>query len=682
MIVKPNETTDQFKQAMNDAGITPPSVIKANGKLQRFYVKADKSGSKNGWYIFHQCSMAFGWFGCWKRDVKEFWIEVPEDCLSPFQKAEFLAEKEELETQIEAAAEKNREDCRKWSNDTWHKAPAASEDHPYLRNKGVKPYGIKTNKGSLIIPLMDISRAVHGMQFINPDGTKAFKTGTKKAGHFFEIGPCIGDTLVICEGYATGASIHEATGYYVAIAFDAGNLLSVAKVLRGLHPGKTIIIAADNDSWTNENPGVTKAREAAKDIDGHVAIPKFKAVEGKPTDFNDLHQLEGVDRVKELIESARKPLNQEGTKPNFPKFSDYYASKYVGPPPPIEWLVEPIFRRGAAYLLAGMGDIGKGYLTLDLATKVALTSGSMPAKAFGGIVKESGRAVIISCEDDAHVFHSRIAALDPQGLRHEHNDRLILIPLPNAGGTRPFVAQRGKQIETTAFYEDLKGQLIDMQELRLIVLDTLQGLFQCDFNADPAAGQFCTSVLQELATVTGACVIVCHHMRKPERGNSISTPAAARDAIRGTAAIVDGLRGAYALWPAPVKKGKEKAKELGQEWGNGVVVCGAIVKCNSAESKKETTFIRNDFGLLEDRLNEIHASSVSVLRQQLQEIFREARKDGTSFFKSGNRGVYARREELPAAFKSMGRISLQEFVQEMVKDGLIVSNQKVGISAM
>ena len=83
------------------------------------------------------------------------------------------------------------------------------------------------------------------------------------------------DTLCIAEGYATAASIYESTGYAVAVAFDAGNLEPVAVTLRRKFPKTKIVICADNDIGTPRNPGLTRALEAARAVDGLVALPTF-----------------------------------------------------------------------------------------------------------------------------------------------------------------------------------------------------------------------------------------------------------------------------------------------------------------------------------------------------------------------------------------------------------------------
>jgi putative DNA primase/helicase len=111
--------------------------------------------------------------------------------------------------------------------------------------------------------------------------------------------------LIVCEGYATGASIHEATGHAVAVAFNAGNLSAVALALRAKYPKLQIIIAADDDSQTDGNPGMTEARAAALAVSGLVAVPDFgQNRPDKATDFNDLHQIAGLDAVQRCINSA------------------------------------------------------------------------------------------------------------------------------------------------------------------------------------------------------------------------------------------------------------------------------------------------------------------------------------------------------------------------------------------
>src|SRR5204862_5937669 len=122
-------------------------------------------------------------------------------------------------------------------------------------------------------------------------------TGGRIVGCFFTVANQPDCPLVVCEGYATGASIYEATGFEVVCAMHAGSLTSAAQGLREKFPTRAIIVAADNDQFTEGNPGLTKATDAARSVGANLAVPQFPDVSKKLTDFNDLHQLAGLPEV-------------------------------------------------------------------------------------------------------------------------------------------------------------------------------------------------------------------------------------------------------------------------------------------------------------------------------------------------------------------------------------------------
>ena len=125
-----------------------------------------------------------------------------------------------------------------------------------------------------MVPLRDTSGALQNLQFINEDGAKRFLKGGRVRGCCFGMGVPAG-ALFIVEGYATGATVHEATGHAVAVAFDAGNLPYVAIGLRAKYPDLRIVLCADNDTHSPGNPGLTKAIEAARRVNGWLAVPQF-----------------------------------------------------------------------------------------------------------------------------------------------------------------------------------------------------------------------------------------------------------------------------------------------------------------------------------------------------------------------------------------------------------------------
>lgn len=161
----------------------------------------------------------------------------------------------------------------------WEGASEASASHPYLRSKRVAPYAIREAGGWLLIPIRDASGTLWNLQRIGASGCKLFERGARICGLFHLIGEPVADVLCIAEGFATGASVHAATGYPVAVAFNAGNLEPVARALRASYPTARIIVCADDDTSTAErigrNPGMEAATAAARAVGGLLAVPHF-----------------------------------------------------------------------------------------------------------------------------------------------------------------------------------------------------------------------------------------------------------------------------------------------------------------------------------------------------------------------------------------------------------------------
>jgi putative DNA primase/helicase len=135
-------------------------------------------------------------------------------------------------------------------------------------------------------------RSTAGFRFIAPDGTKRLLAGAEKRGNFIEVaGHWRGaDVIAIAEGFATAMSASALLEPDATLAaVDAGNLRPAAEAVRAARPDAHIIIAADDDRVTPGNPGLTKAREAARAVGGEVIRPRWP--EGALltlSDFNDL----------------------------------------------------------------------------------------------------------------------------------------------------------------------------------------------------------------------------------------------------------------------------------------------------------------------------------------------------------------------------------------------------------
>jgi putative DNA primase/helicase len=218
--------------------------------------------------------------------------------LSPAQRKAFAQRMDALRRYHDAEQRQRQAEAAAASAARWTDAKPA-EQHPYLSAKGIRAHGTRVEAGhTLLVPMRDTAGQLHSLQSIAPDGSKRFMPGGRTKGLYFPIGKPSGK-LVIVEGFATGATVHEQTGHAVAVAFNAGNLLHAAKALRAKFPCITLVLAADDDWKAEGNPGLTTATEAAKAVGGLLAVPNFDGLPrgDRDTDFNDLHRLAGVVEV-------------------------------------------------------------------------------------------------------------------------------------------------------------------------------------------------------------------------------------------------------------------------------------------------------------------------------------------------------------------------------------------------
>ncbi|MCB9973559.1 MAG: toprim domain-containing protein [Rhodospirillales bacterium] len=279
----PQDAAQDFKTALDRAGLSTKEPVTPDGKLHRFQVEGDKAGKKNGWYVLYSDGLFAGAFGCWKRQISESWCSKSDRQMTAAERAEFKRRMIEARVARETEEAERRRAARDKALYIWKASPLAPDSHPYLVKKRVCNYGLRLHKGALVIPMRDSTGNLHSLQFIDSEGHKRFLSGGRKKGCYFAIG-VLAESLCIAEGYATAATLHESTGLSVAVAFDAGNLMAVALAIRAKFPTIDIILCADNDTETDGNPGLTKAREAAAAVNGLLAVPTV------PGDFNDLYR--------------------------------------------------------------------------------------------------------------------------------------------------------------------------------------------------------------------------------------------------------------------------------------------------------------------------------------------------------------------------------------------------------
>lgn len=268
------DPVQQFRDAIRAAGVTPPDVIEADGKLRRFSSNG-KRGDGAGWYLLFGDGIPAGCFGDWRTGFSQTWRADIGRTLTPAEEAAHRDRLATLRRERETEETRRRAEAQQRAAAIWNAANPAPDDHAYLTRKGIKAHGARLHKGALLIP-MRAEGVIHSLQFIGGDGDKRFLSGGRVAGCYFSIGDTKGAAaLCIAEGFATGATIHQATGYPVAVAFNAGNLLAVANTMREKFPDLPLILCADDDRHTPGNPGLSKASEAARAVGGLLAIPEF-----------------------------------------------------------------------------------------------------------------------------------------------------------------------------------------------------------------------------------------------------------------------------------------------------------------------------------------------------------------------------------------------------------------------
>jgi putative DNA primase/helicase len=277
-----NDTIQKFTDAMRDAGIIPTAAIIADGTLHRGNVEGDRTGTLNLAYILHIDSKPAGWWQHFRTGITGTWSasgkrEPMTDALK--KQIDYAREVRQLEQSKahQVAAEKARH--------IWQKSTLITEpgQHSYLVKKRINAHVARLYRNALVIPLVDESGTIVNLQFINADGTKRFLSGGKKKECFAAIGEPT-ETILICEGWATGVSLHESTGHYVIVAMDAGNLKPVGEIARNQHPNSKIVVCADNDTV-----GIEKATIAAFACNGLLIAPPMAG-----QDFNDFINAGGV----------------------------------------------------------------------------------------------------------------------------------------------------------------------------------------------------------------------------------------------------------------------------------------------------------------------------------------------------------------------------------------------------
>jgi putative DNA primase/helicase len=366
-----SDIIDQFFCAMQNEGCPPTSAgaLVPDDRPRYISCALDKNASKKtiAYCLRIDGDYGVGWFRSFKHGANAGqtikFVSTQRGKLTPEEKAE-------RKRRVDAAKkeQQQREDARQRRQARMakrlHRAAQglpAAESHPYLAKKNVKPYGVRSRRGEIIIPVYQTDGLIWSVQRITSDGGKWFMSGGRVAGGYYPIPAEDGDkaTLVIAEGFATAATVREVTGRATICAFNAGNLMAVAQGLRKKYPEARLIIAADNDRFTKAgNVGIEKAKAAAGAVGGFVIYPEFPDDSTVGTDWNDYVNAHGADQLRDKMQRVLAP--EAGEEDGYPL--DVVSFAEAAPPPSYDH--EPHYEMPPQVEVRTPGDFGMDFKVL------------------------------------------------------------------------------------------------------------------------------------------------------------------------------------------------------------------------------------------------------------------------------------------------------------------------------
>ena len=461
---------EQLQNAIDASGLSPKRPVRCilDGKIHRFAIAGDKNTEKAGWYVAFGDNIPAGIFGSWRGSMEEKWRGDTGRIYTPEETAAYEARLVELQAIRDAERRKRYEQIASAVQNIIANAQHASPENAYLARKRVGVYSIyQTGDGRLIVPVIKDGTVVSA-QYIEADGSKQYHGGGEVKGGYFPIGPLPPQgPLYIAEGYATAASIYEATGCTTIAALSAGNIMPVAQWLREkLGAVQDITIVGDND---DTNTGQKAAKEAGAAIGARVIIPPDLG------DANDYVNAGGD--LKLLLTGRAQWLTQ--------------ADEFCAKPSPVRWLVKKWIQTDGLAMVFGDSGAGKTFVVLDWVLRMAAG-----IENWAGLRVRPGGVVYLAGEGH-HGLKARIAGWKKY-YQAEHLNMWI------SGGACDLNTTEGLAHTVSEI------RALEAQNIAVIVVDTLHRFLNGDENKAVDAKTMLDScaMLQE---TFGCSVILVHH---------------------------------------------------------------------------------------------------------------------------------------------------------------------------
>lgn len=463
----------QFKDAMLSAGITPPDNILMDGKIHRFRSGTNgktKAGDKTGWYVAFNDGVPAGRFGCWRADIEQpFRADIGRQ-ISPTEEMAISRRLSEARKRREEEQKKTAEAAHTSIDLIWSSCGHASDEHPYLRRKGVKAHGARiTGDGRLIVPLFSKDGELASLQYIDGEGGKLYHSGAATKGLSWIIGEYKeGSPLYLAEGFATAATIHEATGLPCVAAYTASNLLPVTEMLfENFGIALDLIIVADNDE---SGIGQKYADQASAKFGARVIMPPEKG------DANDYAQA-GHDILELLIPKVD---------------SDWLvkADDFSAQPAPISWLIKGWLQKDALIMIHGPSGGGKTFCILDMCLSMAASKDKWANH------RVTSGCVVYLAGEGHHGLRGRIAAW-------KHHNKVNSLNM--------WLSKGGCDLNQADGYRKTIDAIRSIKEPpAVIVVDTLHRFLNGDENSAQDAKTMldaCSALMSEF----NCSVVLVHH---------------------------------------------------------------------------------------------------------------------------------------------------------------------------
>lgn len=461
----------QLQNAMREAGLEPPDTIYLDGKIHRFKSGTKGSpghGDKPGWYIAFSDGIPAGRFGCWRAGMESTWRAEVGRQLNQVDEMAFARRMSEAKVARDAEQARKHEVAADVVDQIWSDCIGASPDHPYLRRKGIAPHGARvTGDGRLVVPLFDADGTMASLQYIDSEGGKLYHPGGQTGGKFWWLGNLDEPgTIYMAEGFATAATIHQATSRPVVVAYSASNLVPVAGTLRLLHPVSDLVIVADNDK---SGVGQRYAEQACAKFGARMVMPPDEG------DANDYAQAGG-----DLLALLTPPVN------------DWLvgADSFSAQPSPVSWLVKKWIQADALVMVHGPSGSGKTFAVLDWVLRLA-----------AGMTDWQGHKVkpcdVVYLAGEGHQgLRGRIAAW-------KHHNSVTNLSM--------WLSQSGCDLNTTEGYQLAAAHIRSLPRTPgVIVVDTLHRFLAGDENSAQDAKTMldaCARLMREFKCT----VILVHH---------------------------------------------------------------------------------------------------------------------------------------------------------------------------